>query len=188
MPSPRGDVTSRDVFAVRGLHPAILAGLLLLSGCEQLNLRPAAPQASAEEIASLAVRADRAYREDDWKTAESAYARMTEIAPDDADHWFRRANASAQLNRLGDAVRLYGEALKRDPNHAGAWHNLGMAQLQLAARSFGELEARAGDDEAAQQRARRIIDGVTELVGAEQASPERREPELESLKYDDTLP
>lgn len=188
MPLPHGNVTSGNGCVVGWLIPAILAGLLLLSGCEQMNLRPTAPQASAEEIASLAVRADKAYREDDWKAAESAYARMTEIAPDDADHWFRRANACAQLNRLGDAVRLYGEALKRDPDHAGAWHNLGMAQLQLAARSFGELEARAGDDDAARQRARRIIDGVTELVGAEQTSPERREPELESLKYDDTLP
>lgn len=188
MRSPRGGVTPVAGRALLGLPVAFLAGLLLLSGCEQLNTRPPARKVSAEEIASLAVRADTAYRDDDWKSAASAYARLTEIAPDAAEHWFRRANANAQLNRLGEAVRHYGEALKRDPNHAGAWHNLGIAQLQLAARSFHELEARATDDEAARLRARRIIDGVTDLLGAEQEPGGSPEPGLESLKYDETLP
>lgn len=188
MRSPRGDVTPVTGGVPVGLPVAFLAVLLLLGGCESLNARPPAGAVSAEEIAGLAVRADQAYREDDWTTAASAYARLTAIAPDEAEHWFRRANACVQLNRLGEAVRLYGETLQRNPNHAGAWHNLGMAQLQLAARSFNELEARATDDEAARLRARRIVEGVTELLGAEQGPGVAREPGLESLKYDETLP
>lgn len=173
----------------RGLLPAaIVAVALLSSGCEDLATRAPAARTTPEEIAALALRADRAYRDEDWKAAELAYARMTEIAPDDAEHWFRRANACSRLNRPGDAVRLYGEALKRDANHAGAWHNLGMAQLQLAARSFVELESRATDDEGARLRARRIIDGVTNLLGAEKSPPPRHESALESLKYNDALP
>jgi tetratricopeptide (TPR) repeat protein len=164
-------------------HGLVLAFLMtILCGCETLAMRTPAPRAGAGDVAGLEARADRAYRDEDWKAAEEAYTRLTALAPEHAEHWFRRANACARLNRIGEAVRLYGEALRREPGHAGAWHNLGMAQLQLAVRSFAELETRAGDDEAARRRARRIIDGVTSLLAAERALPEAADLELESLK------
>lgn len=172
----------------RGLLPAAVIAAMLLGGCETVDVRTPAAGATAEEIADLALRADGAYREGDWPAAQAAYRRLAGIAPDHAEHWFRLGNVSSRMNRLGDAVRMYGEALRRDPDHTGAWHNLGMAQLQLSARSFAELEARATDDEESRLRARRIIDGVTNLLGAEQSAPGRRESGLESLKYDDTLP
>lgn len=140
---------------------------LAMTGCETLSLLHPGAFATPEEIASLALRADRAYRREAWPEAEAAYRRMTELAPDDAEHWFRLGNIYAHLDRLGDAVRMYGEALERDASHVGAWHNLGMAQLRLAARSFAHLEDGAPEGDPTRERAKRIIDGVAELLESE---------------------
>lgn len=145
----------------------LISAALTLAGCETLSFPRLSATNTPEEIAGLALRADRAYRGEDWPAAEAGYLRMTEIAPDDAEHWFRLGNIYAHQSRLGEAVRMYGEALARDESHLGAWHNLGMTQMQLAARSFAHLEGKAPADDPARERARRIIDGVTELLQSE---------------------
>ncbi|MBF0181489.1 MAG: VWA domain-containing protein [Magnetococcales bacterium] len=43
---------------------------------------------------------------------------------DSADAWYNRGNALARLDRLPEAARAYEEALKRDPGHEDARHNL----------------------------------------------------------------
>ncbi|MBI1733446.1 MAG: tetratricopeptide repeat protein [Gammaproteobacteria bacterium] len=112
--------------------------------------------------------ADQAYRNENWALAEADYRRLTTLAPENAEYWFRLGYISARLNRLGDAVRMYGEALERDGTHLGAWHNLGMTQLQLATRSLGRVRSRVPAEDPDAMRAQRIIDGITALLESEQ--------------------
>ena len=124
----------------------------------------------------LALRADRAYRASDWLAAETGYRQLTEVAPDVAEHWFRLGNICLHTNRIGEAVRMYGKALERDESHLRAWHNLGMAQMQLAARSFAQLEGKAPATDPARARAHRIIEGITGLLESEHDAGEAPGP------------
>ncbi len=167
-------------FIMPELRRALISGFcsaaIALSGCETLSLSRLNATMTPEEIAGLTLRADRAYRSEDWPAAEAEYLRMAELAPDDAEHWFRLGNIYAHMNRIGDAVRMYGEALQRNEDHLGAWHNLGMAQMQLAARSFTQLQSRAPVDDPARDRARRMIEGVTKVLESEQTEARDSQP------------
>ncbi len=154
----------------------LISTLIALAGCETLPTPRLSAAKTPEDNAALALRADRDYQRDDWAAAEAGYQRMTELAPDNAEHWFRLGNIYLHTNRIGDAVRMYGKALERDEAHLGAWHNLGMAQMQLAARSFAELQAKSPTGDPAANRARRIIEGVTELLATEQAGNQESKP------------
>ena len=158
------------------LFRACLCAAFALPGCE--TLPGVAPEATttAEEIAGLELRAEQAYQGGDWLAAENGYRRMVVLAPENAEHWFRLANTYAHMNMYGEAVRMYGEALKRDSGHLDAWHNLGMAQMQLAARSFVQLQARAPADDPARERARRLVEGVTEVLESEQTGAGESQP------------
>jgi tetratricopeptide (TPR) repeat protein len=153
----------------RALFCGVCCASISLAGCETLSTHTVNANLPAAEIAGLALSADQAYRNEDWPAAAEGYRRMTELAPDEAEHWFRLGNSYAHMNKIGDAVRMYGEALQRNEGHLGAWHNLGMAQLQLAARSFAQLQTRAPADDPARDRARRLIDGITGVLESEQS-------------------
>lgn len=138
-------------------------GLFLIGGCESLNIRPA----SDTDIVELQQRADKAYQAGDWPGAEQAYSELTELDPDAAEPWYRLGNVHVHLNQPGRAFAAYGEALNRQPEHARAWHNLGILQLRQATRSFLYLEQVTAAEDPLHQRARSIIDNVTDLLERE---------------------
>ena len=160
----------------RALFCMFCGAALTLSGCETLPASRPDATTTLEETADLALRADQAYQGGDWLAAESGYRRMVVLVPENAEYWFRLGNAYAHMNMYGEAVRLYGEALKRDDGHLGAWHNLGIAQMQLAARSFVQLQTRAPADDPARDRARRLIDGITGVLESEQSGTQDSQP------------
>lgn len=154
----------------------LISAVIVVPGCETLSLPRLNAANAPEEFAGLTLRADQAYRSEDWPAAEAGYRRMTELAPDEAEHWFRLGNIYLHTNRVGEAVRMYGKALERDESHLRAWHNLGMAQMQLAARSFARLEDKAPATDPARARARRIIEGVTGLLESERDASQESSP------------
>ncbi|OGT81402.1 MAG: hypothetical protein A3H91_06690 [Gammaproteobacteria bacterium RIFCSPLOWO2_02_FULL_61_13] len=160
----------------RTLFCVICSAIITLSGCETPSLTRPDAVVPLEDIASLTLQADQAYQGADWPAAESGYRRLTQLAPENAEHWFRLGNVYAHLNIFGEAVRMYGEALRRNDAHVDAWHNLGMAQMQLAARSFVQLQARTPADDPARDRARRLVEGVTEVLESEQSDGQDTEP------------
>ena len=160
----------------RALFYVFCSAILTLPGCETASLTRPDAAVPLEEIASLTLQADQAYQGEDWPAAESGYRRLTQLAPDNAEHWFRLGNVYAHLNIFGEAVRMYGETLRRNDAHVDAWHNLGMAQMQLAARSFVQLQARTPAGDPARDRARRLVEGVTGVLESEHADGPDTEP------------
>jgi tetratricopeptide (TPR) repeat protein len=146
---------------------ALALALAGASGCETLPKTARVDAKGGTDPAGLAVAADRAYLEGDWETAEAGYRRLAAAAPDVAEYWFRLGYISARQNRPGEAVRMYGKALEQDENRLDAWHNLAMAQLQLAARSLAKVQERVTPDDPNAQRAKRIIAGITALLESE---------------------
>ena len=168
------------VFIVARVRRVLFCGfcsaVIALCGCETLSPPRLNANLTPDEIAGLSLRADQAYQSGDWPAAEAGYLRMTALAPDEAEHWFRLGNIYLHMNQIGAAVRMYGETLQRNADHLGAWHNLGMAQMQLAARSFAQLQSRAPADDPARERARRMIEGVTGVLETEQSEERNSQP------------
>jgi len=160
----------------RALFCLICCACATLTGCETLPTRHPDAAPAPDPIPSLSRTAEQAYQDEDWLAAENAYRRMTVQEPENAEHWFRLGNAYAHLNMFGEAVRMYGEALRRDNAHLGAWHNLGIAQLQLAARSFVQLQARSPAGEPARDQARRLVEGVTSMLESEKSDMQDPRP------------
>ncbi len=153
----------------RALFCMFCSAAITLSGCETLSVADSGATTTAEEITGLTLQAEQAYQDEDWLAAERGYRRMVVLAPENSEYWFRLGNVYARLNMFGEAVRMYGETLRRNDAHVGAWQNLGVAQLQLAARSFVQLQARSPADDPARDRARRLVEGVTAVLESEQA-------------------
>ena len=142
---------------------ALLALLLLVAACTEINLKPLA-RPEAGQLAALRAAADQAYAEEDWDAAEGPYRRLTEIEPGEAENWFRLGNVYAHRDRLFDAVALYREALVHDRGHAGAWNNLALTQLRMATHSFVELRKYTEPEDPVNQRASQMIEGITGLL------------------------
>ncbi|MEJ2576733.1 MAG: tetratricopeptide repeat protein, partial [Gammaproteobacteria bacterium] len=71
------------------------------------------------------------YRAGDYGASADAFAAVTreEVRTDAA---YNRGNALLRAGRLEAAVAAYEEALTRQPDHADAEHNLGLARVLLA--------------------------------------------------------
>jgi cytochrome c-type biogenesis protein CcmH/NrfG len=134
----------------------------LLSGCQaQQNLRPDSP---AGNVFELQQRAQQAYAEGDWLTAERAYRDLTRQVPREVEPWFRLGNIYAHLEQPEHALAAYKEVLVRDPRNSKTWHNMGVVQLRQATGSFLTLEQVAEPDDPLKQRATQLLDAVSQLL------------------------
>ena len=50
---------------------------------------------------------------------------------EEADKWFRKGTAYAELDLHREAINAYKQAIRIDPNHAGAYNNLGIEYAEL---------------------------------------------------------
>lgn len=157
-----------------GLASGLAATLLaaLLAGCTAPGTRPS--RGGIEDVVALKTAAETAYASEDWPAAEKAYRSLTEAVPAESENWFRLGNVYARLGRHYDAIALYREALVRDPANSRAWHNLGVTQLRLATNTFEELQAHTDPSDPVAERARRVVEAVSNLLQGEFA-PERGE-------------
>jgi len=66
----------------------------------------------------------------DWAEAALDFRRATEVTPGFAHAWSNLGMAEAALGREGEAIRLYREAIRRDPKLAAPRNNLGALLLR----------------------------------------------------------
>lgn len=92
-------------------------------------------------------RADDAYRSGDMEHAAVLYRQLTSINPQEADYWYVLGNTYVRTQQPDQAVQAYQEAIMRNPNHARAWHNLGIVRMRQAMAAFvsSASTAKAGD-------------------------------------------
>ena len=132
-----------------------LALLAMLAGCA--TSRPSRLAATVERQRQ----ADQAYVTGNLAQALSGYQALTRAWPQQADYWFRLGNVYARLQRPDAAVDAYAQALRIEPTHAKAWHNLGIIRLRQAEAAFGQsAHAAAGIDAALQQDSAAKVRGI----------------------------
>ena len=135
--------------------------LLIFTGCNIQNLKPAPDLANFAESQK---KADEAYRNEDWKAAEKEYLYLAQNFPNEVEPWFRLGNIYARTGKLDAAVSAYREALVKDTKNGKVWHNLGIVQLRQATNTFQEMLAYTDPNDPLNQRAKKIIDTMSDLM------------------------
>ena len=73
---------------------------------------------------SLYLSANELYQEGDYETALALYRRILDAGFESADLYYNMGNAAFRSNSIGYAILYYEKALKLDPFHRDALHNL----------------------------------------------------------------
>ncbi len=142
-------------------HCLSILFLLIFTGCDIQNLQPNPDLTSLVEVQK---RADAAYQNEDWKTAEKEYLYLAKNLPSEIEPWFRLGNIYARTGQLDAAVSAYREALVRDTKNSKIWHNLGIVQLRQATNTFVEMLDYTNPDDPLNQRAKQIVDTMGDLM------------------------
>ena len=166
---------------MRRVAPWWLATLLAVGGCSSLAPKPGG--CGADEIKATAARAEQSYAKGEWATAAEAYAVLTEQMPQDANLWFRYANALARSDQPDRAVTAYREVLVRDAHYSKAWFNMGIVQLRQAANSFSRMESNVTADDPLRSQGQQVYGGILKILGddtghatAKPATPSKAAP------------
>ncbi|MBT7950315.1 MAG: tetratricopeptide repeat protein, partial [Gammaproteobacteria bacterium] len=84
--------------------------------------------------------------------------------PDIPLHWFRLANIYVRTNRPDAAVKLYREAVLRDPKYAKAWFNLSIVQLKQSAYSLNEMLLYVDRNDPMYSKGKKLLDGIQGII------------------------
>ncbi|GAB0056674.1 hypothetical protein SIID45300_00982 [Candidatus Magnetaquicoccaceae bacterium FCR-1] len=90
------------------------------------RLQAGEPSEAAQRFVDPAWKGSALYRAGRFEEAERAFQ-----AQSGAEGWYNRGNALARQERHEEAINAYEEAMKRDPNHADARHNLDLVRKVL---------------------------------------------------------
>ncbi len=102
-----------------------------------LLLGPAVATAQAEAKPDLEA-AKAAFWKNDFKEAAAAYQTAVDTYPDNPDLWFNLGTAEAHAERFGPAFHALEQALRLDPEHSDAAHNLARIRTLVIRDSLGE--------------------------------------------------
>lgn len=109
-----------------------LSALLLCSGCVALK--------SDQRVFTDEQEAIQAYSSGHYNIAVKRYEALVEEVPEDANFWFRLANAYARNGEPDKAINAYRKTLQQDSTHEKAWYNMGIIQLQQALKTFIDMQ------------------------------------------------
>lgn len=129
-----------------------IAGLLmpltlLMAGCGTASTAIKAPAEQLANVLTQEQQADAAYRSADLERAAGLYLQLTKLVPQEANYWYLLGNTYVRLQQPEQAVIAYNQAILRDPNHARAWHNLGIVRLREAEAAFVSSASTAKPDD-----------------------------------------
>ena len=139
-----------------------LISTMWVTACNNQNILPAEEQSSSYEVTQK--RADEAYDNNNFETAEEEYLSLTLSTPDDPELWFRLGNSYARSNKFDEAVNAYHEALALDPEDSKILNNLEIVQLRQATNTFAEMLQYAQEDDPLKLRAEQVINTITQLI------------------------
>lgn len=161
----------------------VLAGALLVlaSGCASSGApgadTPASPDAaSLLEIEAQAAQAYRAQRSAD---AVRLYTSLLEAVPEEPEYWYRLANSLVRTGRYGEAELAYQHLLGLQPDHARAWHNLGIVRVRRAQEAFAGAVRHSDAGGAVFKGSLELSTALFSLVGRDAEGEESGTPETE---------
>ena len=137
--------------------------LLTLAGCAQSGVKNE-PEEAKPDLLELQKQADVAYSNNDMATSEQHYLVLLQQLPDIPLHWFRLANIYVRTNRPDAAVKLYREAVLRDPKYAKAWFNLSIVQLKQSAYSLNEMLLYVDRNDPMYSKGKKLLDGIQGII------------------------
>ena len=112
--------------------------------------------------AALVIRRNR-----DWRDEDTLFRQTLAYAPPAARVWFNLANLELAANRNDEAIRLYGEALAREPGDAAAHLNRGIAFQRQRRLDAAETDyRRALELDPSSEQARRGLAAMLAARGA----------------------
>lgn len=152
------------------MKPTLAAAVLgiALAGCAGPTKHV---RAGAGSLLDVDREAEAAYAAGDHETAIERYQVLLEAMPDDANYWYRLANALVKTGRHDAAALAYQRTLSLDPKNARAWHNLGVVRLHQSQASFAHSVKQSGHGDAVFHESLRLSRAVYSLTDERTAAP-----------------
>ncbi|MBW2276484.1 MAG: hypothetical protein JRF63_03265 [Deltaproteobacteria bacterium] len=113
-------------------RPLLMTALAALLTAASLPMEAAA---AGKSLDSVFEEANNAFWNGEYEKSAELYAELEELGARSTALSFNRGTAEARLDNLGRAVRHYERALRQDPGHADAMHNLGVIREFIARRA-----------------------------------------------------
>jgi len=146
------------------MRTLIIALLLNLTACNLAEIKEDNGETPDIDMYELKSQADRAYSNDDLVASERDYKILVQEIPGVALHWFRLGNIYVRTNRPAEAVKLYREAVLRDPKYSKAWYNLSIIQLKQTAYSLNEMLLYTDINDPLYNKAKDMLDGIQTII------------------------
>jgi tetratricopeptide (TPR) repeat protein len=127
--------------------------LLMLSACSAI-----APNVEPEDLALLHREAQAAFDQGDDTKSLALYEKLTKLANQDAETWFRLGNLYAKTGNPQSAQLAYQQSLSINPAEARAWNNLGVVLLRQSWQAFNSVQKTSKPDDAAYRNSTEFID------------------------------
>lgn len=131
------------------MGPVLL--IFLLVACANGVKPMLTAKAKAEDPFVIVSKADQAYLEGDWLTAEHYYHSLTRAIPSDSYAWARLGNIKLRQNNFEGAISSYQRAIERDNSDARSHYNLATAHLLRAREALRDAQQALPSNDAAVQ-------------------------------------
>ncbi len=163
------------------MRHTLLLWILILAGCAGGGAG-SRKQSGAGEMDLLQVRqlAEASYAAKNYTESEKHYSLLVRQAPIEAENWFRLGNIYARTNRPEQAVAFYREALVRSPDHAKAWFNMAVLQINQAANSLIEHQKHANPADPSAERSGELLKELQAMIQGGPGSEPSSEPEADA--------
>lgn len=136
----------------------ISSSLLMLSACSSI-----APKVEPEDLALLHREAQSAFDQGDDTKSLALYEKLTKLANQDAETWFRLGNLYAKTGNPQSAQLAYQQSLSINPTEARAWNNLGIVLLRQSWESFYFVQQVSQPSDIAHRSSTEILDILKRL-------------------------
>lgn len=138
--------------------------LLNLAACTMPEVKNENENISKTDLKDVQIQADTAYLNNELAESEKAYEILIKNNPKIVQNWFRLANIYVRTNRPAAAIKLYREAVIRDPKYAKAWYNLSIVQLKQTAYSLNEMILYTNVDDPLYNKAKSLLEGIEDII------------------------
>lgn len=138
--------------------------LLITTGCATTN----------PDLTVIHQEAYQAYQAEDYPAAAEKFEILVSEMPNDAELWFRLGNSYAKSMMPQPAIEAYQNSLIRDPHLTKAWYNMGIIQMQIALKSFTDMQSYVQIDDPVGIRGKQMRDGLADLLGPDEKSEEQK--------------